>query len=199
MAPAYRTILCKDLHRVLDVGTWNVLNLLENRRLPHLSNELRRVRMDMVGHSETRRQSSDKTSSKGFTNCWSGMNNGHNVKGAAIGISSRLQLPVVEDSELIMRVSLNHNLGFMPVVAVYAPTEKCETEEKELFYAKLDSVLDQSSCQNALIVFNAVSGTERAGYELCLGAHSSVTRNDIISFLLNLARSKRLIIAGSWY
>ena len=38
----------------------------------------------------------------------------------------------------------------MSVVAVYAPTEVCETEEKEMFYAKLDSVLDQCPHRDAL-------------------------------------------------
>ena len=42
----------------------------------------------------------------------------------------------------MMQLRLKHNLGFMSVVAVYAPTEVCETEEKEMFYAKLDSVLN---------------------------------------------------------
>ena len=56
----------------------------------------------------------------------------------------------------------------MSVVAVYAPTEVCETE-KEMFYTKLDSVLDQCPCRDALIVlcdFNAVTGTESVGYEI---------------------------------
>ncbi len=39
---------------------------------------------------------------------------------------------------------LKHTLSFMSLVAVYAPTEMCETEE-ETFYGKLDSVLDQCS------------------------------------------------------
>ncbi|MPC95059.1 hypothetical protein E2C01_090254 [Portunus trituberculatus] len=43
--------------------------------------ELSRLRVDMVGISETRR---------------SGMSNGHHVKGVAIGISSRLQWSVEE-------------------------------------------------------------------------------------------------------
>ena len=45
-----------------------------------------------------------------------------------------------------------------------APTKVCEPEEKEMFYAKLDSVLCLR--RDALIVlgdFNAVTGTERAG------------------------------------
>ena len=75
-------------------------------------------------------------------------------------------------------------------------------EEKEMFYAKLDSVLDQCPHHDVLIAqgdFNAVTGTERAGYEICVGPHGSGTRNDNSSFFLNFARSRRLRIAGSWY
>ena len=74
----------------------------------------------MEGLSETRRPGSGK----GFTYYWSGMSNRHHVKGIAIGISSRLQPSVVEVplvDERIMRLRLKHSLGFMSVVAVYAP------------------------------------------------------------------------------
>ena len=50
----------------------------------------------MVGLSETRRPGTDETSSKGFTYYWSSMSNGHHIKGVTIGISSILQLPLVE-------------------------------------------------------------------------------------------------------
>ena len=120
----------------------------------------------MVGLSETRRPGVGETSIKGFTYYWSGMSNGHHVKG--VGVSSRLQPSVIEVTpvdERIMRLRLKHSLGFMFVVAVYAPTEVCETEEKEMSYAKFDSVLSQCPRRDALIVlgdFNAVTGTERA-------------------------------------
>ena len=87
----------------------------------------------------------------------------------------------------------------MSVVAVYAPNEVCETEKKML-YAKLDSVLDQCPRRDALIVlgdFNAVTGTQRDVCKICVGPYGSVIRNDNISILLNLARSRTLGIAGS--
>ena len=101
-----------------------------------------------------------------------------------------------------MRLRLKHSLGFMSVVAVYAPTEVCETEEKEMFYAKLDSVLHQCpSCDEFIVLsdFNAVTGSERASYEICAGPHGFDTRNDNSSFLPNFARCRKLRVAGSWY
>ena len=54
----------------------------------------------------------------------------------------------------------------MSLDAVYAPTEVCGADEKEMFYTNLDSVLDHCTRWDTLIVlgdFNAVTGTERAG------------------------------------
>ena len=82
----------------------------------------------------------------------------------------------------------------MSLVAVYAPIEMYEVDEKEMFYAKLDSVLDQCPCQDTLIVlgdFNAVTGTEKAGYELCFGSHGSGT-NTNSSPLLNFETLRKL-------
>ncbi|KAG0710377.1 Craniofacial development protein 2 [Chionoecetes opilio] len=197
-----------NLRRVLCVGSWNVLSLSDDHRLPLLSGELSRLRVDIVGLSETRRPGSGETSSGGYTYYWSGMSNSHReLYGhcVAIGISSKLQPSVVEVTpvdERIMRVRMKHTLGFMSIVAVYAPTEVRKTEEKEMFYAELDSVLDQCPPRDTLIVlgdFNATTGTVRDGYELCVGPHGSGTRNTNSSLLLNFARSRRLRIAGSWY
>ncbi|KAG0719096.1 Craniofacial development protein 2 [Chionoecetes opilio] len=112
----------------------------------------------------------------------------------AIGISSKLQPSVVEVTpvdERIMRVRMKHTLGFMSLVAVYAPTEMRKTEEKEMFYAKLDSVLDQCPPRDTLIVlgdFNATTGNVRDGYELCVAPMAPVPKNTNSSLLLNFER-----------
>ena len=54
------------------------------------------------------------------------MGNGQHAKGIATGISRRLQQSIVKVTpvcEYIMQLKLNHILGFMFVVAVYAPNE----------------------------------------------------------------------------
>ena len=61
-----------NLRRVLRVGSWNILSLSDDQRLPHLSDELSRLRVDIVGLSETRRPGSGEISSRGYTYYWSG-------------------------------------------------------------------------------------------------------------------------------
>ena len=74
------------------------------------------------------------------------MSNDARLKGVAIGVSSRRQPSVVEIipvDERIMQLRLKHTLGFMSLIAVYAPTEVYRADEKEMFYVKLDSILNQ--------------------------------------------------------
>lgn len=62
------------------------------------------------------------------------------------------------------------------------------------------SIVDRCSPQNTLIVlgdFNAINGTERDGYKLCVGPHGSGIRN-INHSLLNCAKSRKLRITNSW-
>ena len=102
--------------------------------------------------------------------------------------------------ECIMLVRLKHTLGFLSLVAVYAPFERSTLRDKEIFYTKSESVLHQCPSGDTLLVlgdFNAVTGIQRDGYEVCLGPHVSDNQNVNSSFLLDFARSRRMRIAGS--
>lgn len=94
MKPTQRISHGLNIHRVLHVGTWNVLDLTEDQQLPYLSNEARRMRVDTVDLSETRRPGNGEISSRSHTDSyWSGMENGTHLGGGevAVSISSRLQ------------------------------------------------------------------------------------------------------------
>ena len=93
------------------MNSWNILSLSEDHELSHLSDELCKLRVDIVALSETRKPGSGEISSKGFTYYWSSMNNDAHLMRVAIGISSRLQPSVVELNlvdECIMRLRLKH-------------------------------------------------------------------------------------------
>ena len=95
-APARQISSGVNLRQVLRVGSWNILSLSEDHPLPHLLDELRRLRMDIVGLSEMRRPDSGEISNLCFTYYWSSLNNGSHLMGVAIGVSSRLKPSVVE-------------------------------------------------------------------------------------------------------
>ena len=44
-----------------------------------------------------------------------------------------------------MRLSIRHSLGGVCLVSVYAPTEVSDLTVKDVFYATLESVVDQCS------------------------------------------------------
>ncbi|XP_076030826.1 uncharacterized protein LOC143019012 [Oratosquilla oratoria] len=104
--------------------------------------------------------------------------------------------------ERIMPMRLKHNLGFLSLTAVYASTEIYNLEEKNIFYIKFESIIDQCPPRDTLIVlgdFNAITGTDRAGYEVYIGPHGSGSKKSDISLLVNFAESRRLRIYDSWY
>ncbi|XP_037776627.1 uncharacterized protein LOC119573479 [Penaeus monodon] len=101
-------------------------------------------------------------------------------------------MKVISVDGRILLVRMKNTLGFISPVAVYAPTARSGLEEKEMFYTKLDLT-------GVLVDFNAVTGTDREGYELRIGPYGSGTRNINSSYLLDFARSGRLRIEGSWY
>lgn len=73
-------------------------------------------------------------------------------------------------------------------------------ELEEMFYAKLNSIADQLSSRDILIVlgdFSAATRVMRAGYDLSFGPHGSGTSNVNSSLPLDSAKSRRLRIWGS--
>ena len=170
--------------------------------MPHVSDELSRLRVNIVGLSETRRSGNCETSSEGFIYYWFSMSSGHHVKGVTIGVSSRLQPSDVEFTlvdERVMRLNLKHSVGFSLLLqCMLLPRSvklkrRCSMQNSTLYWTSFP-------CRDAFIVlgdFNAVTGTERAGYEICVGPHGSGTGNENSSFLLNLAGSGRQRIAAS--
>ncbi|XP_069977672.1 uncharacterized protein [Penaeus vannamei] len=138
-----------------------------------------------------RRPGSGIISVGGYTYYWSGRSDGHYLQGVAMSIFSKLQPSVVEVTpvdERIMVLILKVSFGFISLIAVYAPTNVCKLDVKEIFYAKLASVADKSGC-------------DRAGDVMSVGPHGSGGDTGSKNSLLfqDFARSQKLSISGSWY
>ena len=105
-------------------------------------------------------------------------------------------------NEHIMRQRIHHSLGVISQVSVYALTEASNLTVKDAFYATLESVVDQCPRGNTLRVlgdFNASTGTDRDGYETCVGPHGAGTMNQNNTKFLDFAISHGFRVAGSWF
>ncbi len=187
------------------MGAWNVLSLQEDSRLPALSRELSRLGVAVVALSEVRRPGTGHISSGGYTYYWSGRADGRHTEGVAVAVANRL-VPLIKEvtpvSERIMRLRLAHSLGMVSLVAVYAPTGMSELSTKEAFYDQLHSVMDSVPRRDTRIAlgdWNATTGTDRDGYESCVGPHGSGLRDESSSMLVDFAKSRGMMIAGSWF
>ena len=196
-----------SLRRPVRVGAWNVTSLQEDARIHALSKELCRLGVSVAALSEVRRPGKGQISIGGYTYYWSGRADGRHTEGVAVAVADRLA-PQIRDedvtpvSERIMRLRIPHTLGWISVVAVYAPTGVSDVTTKEAFYAKLHAVVDAIPKVETLIVlgdFNATTGTSRDGYESCVGPYGSGRRDESSSMLVDFARSHGLKIAGSWF
>ena len=77
--------------------------------------------------------------------------------------------------------------------SVYAPTGVSEFSVKKAFYAQLQMVVDSCPKGDTLIVlgdFNATTGTDRDGYESCVGPHGSGSRHESSSMLIDFTKMR---------
>ena len=141
----------------------------------------------------------------GYTYYWSGRSDGYHTQGVAVAVSNKLTPMIVEVTPVnkrIMRRRIRHSFGVISLVSVYAPTVASDLTVKDAFYAMLKSVVVQCPRRDTLLVlgdFNASTGTERDGYETCVGPHGSGTMNQNSTKFLDFARSHGLRVAGSWF
>ena len=94
-------------------------------------------------------------------------------------VANRL-VPMITDvtsaHERIMRLRITHTLGVISLVSVYAPTGVSEFSVKRAFYTHLQMLVNSFPKGYNLIVLgvsNAITGTDRDGYESCVGPHGS--------------------------
>ena len=100
-----------------------------------------------------------------------------------------------------MRLRISHTLGVISLVSAYDPTGISEFSAKEALPPVPDGggLVSKGNTFIVLGDFNATTGTDRDGYESCVGPHGSGSRNESSSMLLDFAKSRRMRLAGSWF
>ena len=87
-------------------------------------------------------------------------------------------------------------MGVVSLVSFYALTEVSDLTVKDVFCATLESVVDRCPKQDTLLIlrdFIASTGTDRDGYETCVGPQGSGTVNLIALSSLTLQEVMDLV------
>ena len=106
-------------------------------------------------------------------------------------------------SERILRIRLKSHIGFMSLIAVYAPTNVPGNEEEtEAFYQSLQSVVEQVPVRDMLLImgdFNARVGNDMSAWIGTLGRFGPAERNENGVKLLDFCALKGLVITNTLF
>ena len=192
-----------DFRKSFRIATWNVLTLAHTGYPEALAKELAKYRISMAGLTESRIPGSGLRNVEGFSMFHSGAAN--HTNGVALMLNKTLADSVTTwrpVSDRLLYARLQHRHGHLSVIVSYAPTEPTIDTNKDVFYQQLESLVAAIPPHDLQIIlgdFNAVSGTDRQGYEQVVGNYGSGVVNDNSTRLLSLCSAHRLSIVGSWF
>ena len=181
----------KNQEKKLQVGAWNVRNLLDRdntarpeRRTALIAKELARYRIDIAALSETRLADEGilNEDGDGHTFFWRGKPEAEDrlhgvgfairtsLHGVGFAIRTSLlksipRLPVGINERLMkLRLPLTKS-RHLTIISAYAPTLTNSDETKEMFYEDLDQLIRSTSSNDKLLImgdFNARVGKDQA-------------------------------------
>ena len=167
-----------------------------------MAKELHRLRILIAGLTEARIPHSGEQSVDGYTLLHSG--EATRVHGVALMLDRTTSSALMSWQPIsgrLLKARLKHRQGALTIIVAYAPTEEHHAVEKDNFYAQLEALSRSISPHDQLLILgdlNAVSGTDRQGYEQVVGKFGHGNANDNTFRLLSFCSSLSLSLMGSW-
>jgi len=186
----------------LRVATWNVRTLYREGKLENLKREMTRLKINIMGVSETRWTGQGDFYSDGFRVIHSGGN--EHQKGVAVVLDKQTAKTVERicyEDERLMLVKLKGKPSNMIIIQVYMPTTSHDKEEIELMYGKIEELLDRETKGRDYTIimgdWNAVVGEKREGN--IVGDYGLGTRNQRGDQLVEFCQRRRMYISNTWF
>ncbi|PFX11746.1 Craniofacial development protein 2 [Stylophora pistillata] len=110
--------------------------------------------------------------------------------------------PGSTESERVMHIKLNTDLGPTNLLSVYAPTLTSSTDAKDTFYSQLDDAIKHIPSNEVLILlgdFNARVGNDQGSWPDCLGHFGVGKCNENGQRLLELCTYHHLCITNTFF
>jgi len=186
------------------IGTWNVRTLVPTGAVDMLIHELKRLRWDVVGISETHWTGVQENYVQGYKIISSGREEGHR-SGVGMIMTAGAQQSMLSYnpvSDRIMSARFRMAEGAVTICQIYAPTADAEDGAVDSFYNDLQQEINRISKQDTLIVmgdFNAKVGMGDSSNKGIVGCHGIGDRNERGERLLDFCSANNLSITNTCF
>ena len=192
------------------IGTWNVRTMYETGKTTQVATEMRYYNLSISGISESRRTGSgQRRLITGDLLLFSGHEQGDSshTQGVALMLSRKAQNAQIgwegHGSRIITATFLTKETRInMGVIQCYAPTNDGDEQDKEEFYSRLLTIIQDRPARNVIIVmgdFNVKIGSDNRGYEGVMGKQGLGEMNDNGERFANLCATSDVVKRGSFF
>ena len=185
----------------IKISTWNVRSLYQKGKLENVKLEMGRLKVQILGLSETRWTKSGSFRTEDYTMYYSGGD--EHERGVGILLNKKVANSVVGFwlvSDRIAIVKLKAKPFNINVIQVYAPTSASTEEELEEFYEELDKCKKECKDHEVNIVMgdlNATVGRER--HTEIVGSEGLGKMNGRGENLMEWCEQNDQIIMNTWF
>ncbi|CAG9131832.1 unnamed protein product [Plutella xylostella] len=191
-------------NRPLHLATYNARTLREDVKIEELEEEISKLKWDIIGLSEVRREGEDTEILQSGNLLYHREGDQLSQGGVGFIVNKSLVNNIVEIGSvstrvayLILRISKRYS---MKVIQVYAPTSKHTDDEVELAYEDVSSALRKFTTHFTVVMgdFNAKLGKQEGG-ETKVGSHGFGVRNHRGQMLADFLEKEGLYMMNSFY
>lgn len=190
------------------IATWNVRTMYETGKTAQVAAEMKKFNLTILGISEARWNGfGQKRLTSGELLLYSGheQEEAAHTHGVALMLSKSAQRALIgweAHGPRIMTASFHTKKKRinMDLIQCYAPTNDSVEEEKENFYNRLSTIIQDRPKRNIIIVmgdFNAKIGSDNRGYEEIMGQQGLGEMNENGERFADLCAASNLVIGGS--
>ena len=194
-----------DPKHITIIGTWNVRTMYQAGKTAQVAKEMSRYRLKLLGLCETRWLGAGQTTlASGEEILYSGKEeDAHHEEGVGIMMAKDTRKALLEweaVSSRIITARFKSAARNITVINAYAPTNQADPEDKEMFYEKLQAVVNKTPNRDIRILLgdlNAKIGSDNIGREHIMGTHGLGEINDNGDRFTEFCALNDLVIGGS--
>ncbi|XP_064138673.1 craniofacial development protein 2-like [Loxodonta africana] len=187
--------------RPLIIGTWNVRSM-NLGKLEIVKNEMERINIDILGISELKWTGIGHFELDNHLVYYAGNDNSKR-NGVAFIIKKNISRSILKynaESDRITSIRLQGRPVNKTIIQIYPPTTRAKNEEIEDFYQLLQSEIDQTCNQDALIItgdWNAKVGNKEEGS--VTGKYGLGDRNNAGDRKIEFCKTNDFFIANTFF